>query len=165
MADDTAATESATRVLAAIADLRVAELKMLRRETERSGLKENDLAAMRLLREAGRTGRPIGPKDLAAGLGITSASVTVLLDRLEQRGLATRSARSEDRRSLRIDATDTGLDVMASHDQPERIRLLAESLDPLGAHVVERVFRELAAAADTVAPAQAEGADGRYRRA
>ncbi|MCS5721781.1 MarR family transcriptional regulator [Herbiconiux sp. CPCC 203407] len=165
MTDDTTVTDSARRVLAAIADLRVAELKMLRRETERSGLKENDLAAMRLLREAGLAERPIGPKDLAAGLGITSASVTVLLDRLEKRGLATRSARSEDRRSLRIDATEAGLEVMASHDQPERIRALAESLDPHDAHVVERVFRDLAAAADTVAPALDEGSGERYRRA
>ncbi|MFB2582723.1 MarR family winged helix-turn-helix transcriptional regulator [Herbiconiux sp. P15] len=152
MSDDTAATDDAVRVLATLSDLRLSEAKLLRRLTEQSGLKENDLAAMRLLRDSAKGDRPIGPKDLANRLGITSASVTVLLDRLEKRGLAARTPNPEDRRGLRLSVTEEGLNVVASHDDPELVSGVFAALGADDAQLLERFFRDLAAAAETIDP-------------
>lgn len=50
----------------------------------------------------------ITPKNLAEGLGITPASVTELLDRLERRRFLTRRTNPEDRRSMLIRLTPRG---------------------------------------------------------
>ena len=152
MIDDTAASHDAVTMLGMLGDLRVSELKLLRRLTEQSGLKENDLAAMRLLRNAQQGDDSLGPKDLATHLGITSASVTVLLDRLEKRGLAERTPNPEDRRSLRIGVTDEGLRVVASHDDPELVNGVVRALSGRDAELIVRFFRDLTDAAAAVHP-------------
>jgi DNA-binding MarR family transcriptional regulator len=53
------------------------------------------------------------PVELASRLGMTTGSVTALIDRLEARGLATREPYPYDRRSLQVVATTAGEEVVA----------------------------------------------------
>lgn len=150
MTENPPASDRAFHVLSSLDELRLSETKLLRHLTERSGLKENDLSTLRFLRESEQREIAVGPKSLAAHLGITSASVTVLLDRLENRGLATRSPSPEDRRSLRLRVTPAGLDAVASHDDPVALQGVLDDLDDQASSMLEAFFRDLAAAAKTV---------------
>lgn len=62
---------------------------------------------------------PLSPSALQRALGLTSGSVTALLDRLEKRALIERRAHPSDRRALRIVAL------------PEAQALVHEASDPL----------------------------------
>jgi DNA-binding MarR family transcriptional regulator len=53
------------------------------------------------------------PVELASRLGMTTGSVTALIDRLAARGLATRESDPDDRRSLQGVATAAGEEVVA----------------------------------------------------
>lgn len=57
----------------------------------------NDLRCLNLLEQG-----PLAPARIATALGLTSGSVTALLDRLEARGFVARSRDPDDRRALRV---------------------------------------------------------------
>ena len=69
------------------------------------GLGSTDIRALIALLDLERAGVPASPSGLARELRLTTASTTVLLDRLERAGHIRRSARSDDRR--RVDVTVT----------------------------------------------------------
>jgi len=73
----------------------------------RVGVTRNDLRCLNLLAE-----RPAKPGQIGAKLGLTSGSVTALLDRLEKAGLAMRSRDPNDRRGVIIHPTDHLFDVL-----------------------------------------------------
>jgi DNA-binding MarR family transcriptional regulator len=51
---------------------------------------------------------PISPSQIAKKIMVESSTVTGILDRLEQKGLATRTRISQDRRVITVDLTETG---------------------------------------------------------
>ena len=61
-----------------------------------------------ILRDRG----PISPSELSERLIVTRATVTGVLDSLERRGFVRRSANPADRRSLLVEITPAGLDVL-----------------------------------------------------
>jgi DNA-binding MarR family transcriptional regulator len=61
-----------------------------------------------ILRDRG----PMPPSELSERLIVTRATVTGLLDSLEQRGFVRRAANPADRRSLLVEITPAGLDVL-----------------------------------------------------
>ncbi len=56
---------------------------------------------------------PLSPSALSVSLNATRTQVTRLLDGLEQRGLVVRTADAQDRRSLQLQLTSAGVDVLA----------------------------------------------------
>ena len=56
---------------------------------------------------------PLRPSSLSVSLNATRTQVTRLLDGLEQRGLVVRTADAQDRRSLQLQLTSAGVDVLA----------------------------------------------------
>lgn len=91
-------------VLEALRVYRAAELAMRRRTRESMSMGENELLVLRyLLREPGRRVRP---GELTRYLGLSTASTTAILDRLEKSGHITRTANPDDRRSIFIQATE-----------------------------------------------------------
>jgi DNA-binding MarR family transcriptional regulator len=91
------------------------------------GLSVTEIRAMsRLARQ-----HPMTPKQLAASLELTTGAVTSLTDRLVEAGLITRSPHPTDRRSLLLDPSDKGLQVIASVDASfeELLRRSTEGLD------------------------------------
>ena len=125
----------------------------MRSRTQRSmGLGENDLLALRYLLTAKKDGRSIGPKELTAYLGISSASTTVLIDRLEKAGQVRREHSPFDRRALILVPTaSTAEEVQAAlGDVPERMVEVANRLDPAQAKVVVDFLNSMRAAVDEI---------------
>ena len=75
-----------------------------------------------------RAGEPLTPTALYQSAMLSSGAMTARLDKLEQRGLITRQAAPDDRRSLLVNLTDAGLalvdEAVERHLANER-RLLA----------------------------------------
>jgi DNA-binding MarR family transcriptional regulator len=68
--------------------------------SERLGIHRNDLRALNLLEDG-----PLTPRIIGEGIGLTSGSVTALIDRLEKAGLVERRPSETDRRSIEIGIT------------------------------------------------------------
>src|ERR1700722_856023 len=90
---------------------------------EALGLHVTDLRALWLLGEAPRTAG-----ELAEELGLTSAAITALVDRLERNGYVTRQRNNSDRRKVTIEADPERLHEAASHYQSQG-QAMTEVLD------------------------------------
>lgn len=53
--------------------------------------------------------------ELAGRMGVTTGSLTVLVDRLERGGFVARKPHETDRRSIRVGLTDTGRELFEAH--------------------------------------------------
>ena len=116
---------------------------------------ENEVLVLRFLtREAARN-RTVTPTDIAHYLGISTASTTGLLDRLEQSGHLARARHPTDRRSVIITATVNGDDeVRATLGAMDHHMLAAASgLTGSEADTIIAFLERMQAAADEVAPA------------
>ncbi|BDX35029.1 MarR family transcriptional regulator [Mycobacterium antarcticum] len=82
--------------------------ELRRRQARRMGLNATDMQALRLLDVHG----PLGPTELARRLDLRSASVTVLVDRLESTGLVERVRDDHDRRRVTVRALPDALDLL-----------------------------------------------------
>jgi DNA-binding MarR family transcriptional regulator len=71
---------------------------------------------LRILRGAGEDGLPCG--EISERMVRRDPDLTRLLDRLETRGLATRSRSTADRRVVRASITGEGLRLLAALDEP-----------------------------------------------
>jgi DNA-binding MarR family transcriptional regulator len=87
--------------------LRTQEVEV-ERAREASGLSDNEFHALRYLLQAQREGSPSTPKDLAVMLGISGATITHLVDRLEKLGDVERVAHEVDRRIKLLVPTKQG---------------------------------------------------------
>ena len=64
-------------------------------------------------------------KELAQCMGITTGTLTVLVDRLEDKGFVCRKPHQTDRRSILVELTDTGQKMYEEHDRLH-LRLIEE---------------------------------------
>lgn len=81
-----------------------------------AGLSEVQYNVLRILRGAGAEGHACS--EIGARLVTRDPDVTRLLDRLEKRGLVTRSREQTDRRVVTTRITDEGLTLLAQIDEP-----------------------------------------------
>ena len=102
-ADDDARS---TSVMEAMRSYRAAEVAMRRRTQQAMEMGENELLVLRFLARARLRGSVVTPVTLSRYLGITSASTTALLDRLEKSGHLTRSPNPDDRRSVLVTSSE-----------------------------------------------------------
>lgn len=112
----------ASSVMEALRSYRAAEAAMRRRTRQAMEMGENELLTLRFLTRARMSDEAVTPVALSRYLGISSASTTALLDRLERSGHVTRSPHPEDRRSLLVTASvksDTEIrhTLAAMHDR------------------------------------------------
>ncbi|MGY4858710.1 MarR family winged helix-turn-helix transcriptional regulator [Cryobacterium sp. AP23] len=149
---DDAQRERSVAVLEAMRTYRAAESAMRSRTQRSMGLGENDLLALRYLLTAKQDGRSIGPKELTTYLGISSASTTVLIDRLERAGQVRREHSPFDRRALILVPTaSTDAEIQAAlGDVPARMVEVANRLDPAQAKVVIDFLHNMRAAVDEI---------------
>lgn len=92
-------SESATdQLLSAMRTLQIALDRHDAAISAAQNLARNDWRCLQFLTDAG----PQSPRAIQRRLGLTSGTITALLDRLETRGFVERCAHPEDRRSLRI---------------------------------------------------------------
>jgi DNA-binding MarR family transcriptional regulator len=147
--DSTSLSPFDTSVLEALHVYRSAEAAMRRRTGLAMGLGENDLLALRYILDNHSLGRTTAAKDVTRYLGISTASTSVLLQRLEASGFIERRASSVDRRSIEIiptaaAASDTGPMLAAAQ------RHMAESTQTLTADEAEVVRKFLNMMRDAV---------------
>jgi DNA-binding MarR family transcriptional regulator len=95
----------AVEVLEAFRLYRAAEVAMRRRTRESMSMGENELLVLRYLLKADRAGRSVSPSEITRYLGVSTASTTAIIDRLEKSGHVTRVPHPSDRRSIHIVAT------------------------------------------------------------
>lgn len=92
-------------VLEALRRWHHAERRMSEASRRYMNLGETDMRALRYAMAAERSRTVVTPSMLAQHLGISTASVTKMLDRLQKAGHITRSAHHEDRRSTAVAVT------------------------------------------------------------
>jgi DNA-binding MarR family transcriptional regulator len=112
------------------------------------------LAQLALLQELRRHG-PLSASRLAQAIGRSSASVTRLLDRLEERGMVSRHRDARDRRSVEVHLEEEGLRAMGEirvlHDSALAMameRMTESELDSLERSLLLLVERTRALAQD-----------------
>jgi DNA-binding MarR family transcriptional regulator len=91
------------------------------RVSEASGMHPTDLRALRALDAV--VNQPLTAGELARTLGLSSAAVTGVIDRLEAAGLAERVADPEDRRRVRIRLGETARRLGQSQLAPIAARI------------------------------------------
>lgn len=97
--------DAAKRVMEALQQYREADTAMHARARSASSMSDNEIRIIQFLLAASRNDRKVTPTALSKHLGVTSASMTALLDRLERAGAIERVPHPSDRRSLLITAT------------------------------------------------------------
>ncbi|TFD77883.1 MarR family transcriptional regulator [Cryobacterium sp. Sr8] len=95
----------AMRVLESLRRFRAADSAMRHRTQAEMDMNETDLLAIRHLIAAEARGSAVGPKDLSAVLGISSAATAKLLSRLVESGHIRREPHPSDRRAQLLHAT------------------------------------------------------------
>ncbi len=104
------------------------------------GVNATDMNALALLQQYG----PMGPADLAARLGIRTASVTVLIDRLSAAGHVERSAHPADRRRVTVAATTSARQAVTAFLRPSIVAVddIGRALDPEAQGVVTKYLND-----------------------
>lgn len=134
-------------VMNALGELRAAELRISEASRQYMKLNETDMRALHYLIACQHTNTIATPGAIAAHLGISTASTTKLLDRLEEGGHVTRAAHPTDRRALAISITpETHEAAMQTvgKQHAKRIHSVAR-LTPDEREVVIRFLRGMAA--------------------
>jgi DNA-binding MarR family transcriptional regulator len=145
-------------VLNLLRHYRAADQEMRRRTRDSMGMGETDLLALRYVLRAEREGELLTPGMLAKRLGISTASTTVLIDRLERSGHLARRPHPSDRRSLVVvSTTDSDAEVRKTLGRMHRAMIdVADSLDPVELVAVARFLGGMIEAVE-LADADAHG--------
>ncbi len=98
-------SDDARALAAALGQVDASHRRLRTRLAQRLGLTVGDLVALVVISDA----KECTPKILAAELGLSTGTVTTLIDRLVSWGQARRSPKSGDRRSVLVELTAEGL--------------------------------------------------------
>jgi DNA-binding MarR family transcriptional regulator len=112
-------------------------------------LHPTDMRALVAIMDAARSGQAMSPGRLGEELGLTSASVTALLDRLEQAGHIHRARDHHDRRRVTLEIDPQALALGAEYFGPLNTQLL-KAMDEFGHADLEVAGRFLEAMTDVI---------------
>lgn len=136
------AQPGAVDVINALREFRTSESAMRRRTRSSAAMGETDLLALRYLIDAEAAGVGIRPTELAARLGVTSASMTSLVDRLVSGGYVTREPHPSDRRAVILRPTP-GADEEVRHNLNRMHKRMLEAAESLSAEEIKAVMHFL----------------------
>jgi DNA-binding MarR family transcriptional regulator len=143
-------------VVAAYHRLRSSEASRQARVRSETGLGDNELKVLKLLLSEGESGHAVMPSEIARHLGVSSASTTALLDRLERAGALQRVSHPTDRRSILVAPTATSAEsltgALGEHDRV--LHDAASGLDERGRTAVVAFLESVARGADAAATPQ-----------
>jgi DNA-binding MarR family transcriptional regulator len=142
----------ASKVLRALLDYRAAEEAMRRRTNDSMGMGASDLQALRFLMKAQMNEQIVSGRDLADHLGMTSASISVMLDRLTASGHVQRTQHPTNRRSNMITATPGADEEVRQTLGAMHGRMIeaTRSLSPEAAATVRTFLAEMTSAVDLI---------------
>lgn len=148
-----------TRLMVALSEMRKAEDRLNEASTRYMKLNRTDMRALHFLIVSENRGVLPTPGEIARHLGISTASTTKLLDRLERGGHITRETHPSDRRALLVRITrethDAAVDTVGRHHA--RRFAPAARLTPAEREVVIRFLEETASALSTADAPWAQG--------
>jgi len=153
------AQPGAVDVINALREFRTSESAMRRRTRSSAAMGETDLLALRYLIDAEAAGVGIRPTQLAARLGITSASMTSLVDRLVAAGHVTREPHPSDRRAVIIRPTP-GADEEVRHNLNQMHKRMLEAAESLSVEEIKAVMHFLGCMREAVDAVEAADAVG-----
>lgn len=142
--------DSVLEVLDAMRRWREAERRTSEASQRYMKLGASDMRALRMLIAAQHQSIPVTPSAMATHLGISTASTTKLLDRLERGGHIVRRAHPDDRRSLVIEVTDEtrrAARATVGREHARRFDVIA-ALPPESRRIVAAFFDDMAATAE-----------------
>ncbi|MHA7238305.1 MarR family winged helix-turn-helix transcriptional regulator [Arthrobacter sp. TMS1-12-1] len=154
---------SGVDVLNALRAYRTVETGVRRRLGQWLSVNETDLGALRYLLGVWQTGDGASPKDLALALGISSASTTLVIDRLEKAGFIRRRRHPVDRRAVILEPGDRATEEFRSAFDIEKRGVLAavESLTSEETETVTRFLRSMEQAIGDAVRLPGHGSDSR----
>ena len=132
----------AVDVINALREFRTSETAMRRRTRSSPAMGETDLLALRYLIDAEAAGAGVRPTELAGRLGITSASMTTLVDRLVAGGHLTRERHPSDRRAI-ILRPSPGADEEVRHNLNQMHKRMLEAAESLSSEEIKAVLHFL----------------------
>ncbi|PVW03312.1 MarR family transcriptional regulator [Microbacterium sp. Gd 4-13] len=140
------------RLLHALRLYQAAEVAMRRRTRAAMSMGENELAALRFIIRRHTQGRAATPTDVAKYLGVSTASTTALIDRLESSGYITRRPHPTDRRSVTIAATESADDAVRATlgDMHERMMRATREVGEPEAEAIVAFLERMTDAVDQV---------------
>ena len=103
--DADARRRRAVELLQAFRLYRASEVAMRRRTRDSMAMGENDLLTLRYLLKAEKEGRVVSPAELARYLGVSTASTTAIIDRLEKSHHVRRGPHPTDLRRIVVTPT------------------------------------------------------------
>lgn len=144
--------QAGRRVLDALRTYRASEMAMRRRTQESMGMGENDLLVLQYLMRAAQRGGEVSPVDIGRYLGVSTPSVTGILDRLERSGHLKRKPHPQDRRRLLVETTDLAhVEVRRTLDgMHTRMMAAVRSLGPGDADAIVSFLDAMTEAVDAV---------------
>nr|WP_221380703.1 MarR family transcriptional regulator [Actinoplanes polyasparticus] len=121
--------------------------ELIARASRELGVNTTDMAALSLLEQYG----PMGPAELANRLGIRTASVTALIDRLESVGHVERSSHPHDRRRVTVAPTPTAHRAALNFIRPTIIAIdeAGRALSPDARRIVQQYLAGVLQALET----------------
>lgn len=124
------------------------------RFAKRRGMNPTDLKAIVVLNDLRRDGIRATPGVLGARLGITSASTTALLDRLERLDMVSRSPDPDDRRRVVVEVTPAAHQAgnAAFGAQIDALGNLVDAYPPADRAAVARFLNDVLALTDRPLP-------------
>jgi len=143
--------DGTVRVMDALFRWREAERRVSEASRRFMRLGDSDMKALRFAIVAADHGRHVTARDLAEHLGVSSASVTKLLDRLETGGHIRRTPHPTDRRALAIvvsPETRIAAETTIGREHARRFRVAA-ALEPAEREVVIRFLDALGETSET----------------
>lgn len=134
-------------VMAALVHLRAAEKRLAEASLRYMELGETDMRALHLLIVSENAGSLATPGVMAESLGISSASTTKLIDRLERAGHVRRGRHPTDRRAIvvTIEPTTRAAALRTVGAQQARRVHVVRRLDPQERETVTRFLEDMAA--------------------
>ncbi|WP_082822783.1 MarR family winged helix-turn-helix transcriptional regulator [Microbacterium sp. T32] len=147
-----------SRVMQSLRSYRSAEMAMRRRTQDAMAMGENELRVLRFLTRATASGRDATPADLARHLGLSTASITALLDRLERTGHVRRERHPTDRRKILVRGTEQSEDEMRDTlgDMHARMMRATRGMSDAEADIVTAFLDRMRCAVDGVCAATRE---------
>lgn len=128
--------------------LRLAEARLTRRRQTLCGPSENARMAMRFVLERSDAGQDVTPTAVAEHLGVSTAAVTGILERLHAGGLLRYEPNPNDGRSKLVVPFDRDMDADDIDPLTATIRKLASGLPDESARQVTRFLEQIADAVD-----------------
>ena len=160
--DADARRRRAVDLLQAFRLYRASEAAMRRRTRDAMSMGENDLLTLRYLIKAERDGRLVSPAELARYLGVSTASTTAIIDRLEKSDHVRRGPHPTDQRKIVVTPTVETDDEVRRTLGAMHSRMLDAviGMTPEETRVVVDTLARLRAAVDLIEPDHESGREG-----